>query len=49
MIVSKDVEIPDSCPDNCPEKDMLPTIEDLKDYTDFEEWYQREYESRWPW
>ena len=21
MIVSKDVEIPDSCPDNCPEKD----------------------------
>jgi len=34
------------------EKDMLPTIEDLKGYEDlkdFEEMYQRECERRWPW
>lgn len=28
------------------EEDVLPTIEDLKDY---EEMYQRECERRWPW
>jgi hypothetical protein len=31
------------------EEDELPTIEDLKDYTDYEEMYQRECERRWPW
>jgi len=31
------------------EEDELPTIEDLKDYTDYKEMYQRECERRWPW